>query len=151
MRSFVFFLFTCYLAAALYVARIISIFCQALSWGKIGPLEVWQILFITVLMLATIPLFYLMIHNGTSFAVKWISFSVCILCVFSAVITLCYPVPDFPQGVFLGVIGIFSLLWLVIGFHMIRRYCFLIQRGWTEKEKQGLSRDGRYMREMRAS
>ena len=86
-------------------------------------------------MLATIPLFYLMIHNGTSFAVKWISFSVCILCVFGAVITLCYPVPNFPQGVFLGVIGIFSLLWLVIGFHMIKRYCFLIQRGWTEKEK----------------
>ena len=27
------------------------------------------------------------------------------------------------------------MLWLAIGWIMVTRYCFLIQRGWTEKEK----------------
>ena len=135
MRSFVLFLFVSYLIAILYIGRIISVFTMALVWSRIGPLELWQILTIAACLLVTIPLFYLMLNFDTRFATKWIAFAVSMFCILAAFITLCHPVQNFPQGVLLGVIGIFGVLWLVIGSIMIRRYCFLIQRGWTEKEK----------------
>ena len=135
MRSFVLFLFTCYLIAIMYIVRILIIFTQALSWGKIGPLKLWQVLLITVCLITTMPMFYLMLNGETRFATKWIAFTVCIVCAMTSFVILSYPVSNFPQGVYLGVIGIFSFMWLVIGQVMIRRYCFLVQRGWTEKEK----------------
>ena len=53
----------------------------------------------------------------------------------TAVITFCYPISQWPQGLFFGIVGVLGLLWIAIGFQMISRYGFLIQRGWTEKEK----------------
>ena len=53
----------------------------------------------------------------------------------SVVFLVSKPVKGFPQGVILGVLAILGVLWIVIGSTMIKRYCFLVQRGLTEKEK----------------
>lgn len=116
MRSFVLFLFSCYLIAVMYIVRIVIVYVQAVIWGKTSsPLHLWQILLIAFCMLATLPLFYLMVRDGTNFAQKWLAFFLCIASAMTSVVTLCYPVKQFPQGVFLGVIGIFAILWLVVG------------------------------------
>ena len=53
----------------------------------------------------------------------------------TAIVVLCYPVSEWPEGIAFGIIFIFGLMWLLVGWEMQARYCFLIQRGWTEKEK----------------
>ena len=135
MRSFVFFLFASYLLAIIMLCRVIDVFYLALAHGKIGPLQVWQILGIVISLLATIPLYAMMIRTDTEFSHRWIAFFVCIALNFGAIVFLIYPVSDFPVGISFGIVGIIDCLWLMIGSIMIKRYVFLIQRGWTEKEK----------------
>ena len=135
MRSFVSFLFTSYILALSLITRSIMVFWFALSYGYIEPLSTLQIMLIVGFLIATCPLYYLMLAQNSSFSTRWIAFFVCILLNIGSICTLIYPVNDFPQGICFGIISMLSMLWLVIGSIMIKRYLFLIQRGWTEKEK----------------
>ena len=146
MRTFVIFLFTSYLLALLLVCRVSSVYWLALSHGLLEPRKLWQILLIIGSLLATIPLFRMMMANDTVFHKRWLSFFFCVTCLFTSIVTLSSPITEFPEGVLLGIIGMFGILWLAVGSVMVHRYCFLIQRGWTEKEKVSRKRAQRRRR-----
>jgi len=126
MRSFVLFLFSSYFQAAGMVLRVFSVYYTALSYGTVEKLEVWQIFLIVGLLMLTLPLFLLLVGDRTPPCRRWSAFFVCIGCIMGSILVFCYPVHQWPQGVFFGVIGVLGILWLVIGWQMIARYCFLV-------------------------
>ena len=115
--------------------RVISVYAEALYYGTVDSPEIWQICLIVACLLVIVPLTIPMTSNRTTQCKRWSAFFVSIGCVMTAVITFCYPISQWPQGLFFGIVGVLGLLWIAIGFQMISRYTFLIQRGWTEKEK----------------
>ena len=135
MRPFVMFLFTSYLLAMGVLTHSLIMFTKALNYGLLPPLQSWQVILIILLLLASIPTYYLMTADDSSFSKRWVAFFVCIVCKVSAIFIFCHPVEKFSQGILFGISGVLGILWLAIGSMMITRYCSLIQRGWTEKEK----------------
>ena len=55
-------------------------------------------------------------------------------------LVLCYDTFTAFQASVIGILCSIGLLWLFMGTHFVGRYCFNIQRGWTEKEKVARSR-----------
>ena len=135
MRSFVVFLLSSYLQALGMLARVVTVYVTALAYGTVEKPEIWQIVLMIACVLITVPLFIPISGYNTPPCQRWGAFFMSIGLMLTAIITFCYPISQWPQGIFFGVIGLFALLWLVVGRQMIMKYLFLIQRGWTEKEK----------------
>lgn len=79
-----------------------------------------------VLTLLTLPMFVLMVRDQSQFSTRWLALFVCIVCLSGIIFSLSYPVREFPEGIWFGINGVFSLVWLVVGSQMIKRYLFLI-------------------------
>ena len=142
MRTFVTFIVFSYTLAILMFFRILSIIIVTITAG-IVTMPISKILIILVFLVLSMPTYYFMLHPETQFTNRYIALAICMLCKAGAIIAFCYPVSSFKQGPFFGLLGVVAILWLAIGFLMVKRYCFLVQRGWTEKEKVARSRAAR--------
>ena len=142
MRTFVTFIVFSYSLAILMFIRILSITINVVATG-IVTISAVKIIIMLVFLVLSVPTYYFMLHPDTQFVNRYIALAFCMLCKAGAIMAFCYPVRSFKQGPFFGLLGVVAILWLAIGFVMVKRYCFLVQRGWTEKEKVARSRAAR--------
>ena len=142
MRTFVSFIVSSYTLAIFMFFRILTIIIVTITAG-IVTISASKLLIILVLLVLSVPTYYFMLHPETKFVNRYIALAACMLCKAGAILAFCYPVRSFKQGPFFGLLGVVAILWLTIGFIMVKRYCFLVQRGWTEKEKVARSRAAR--------
>ena len=88
----------------------------------IVTITVAKILIIVLLLILSVPTYYFMLHESTAFVNRYIALAVCVLCKAGAILTFCYPISSFKQGPLFGVLGVVSILWLAIGFFMVKNY-----------------------------
>ena len=132
MRTFVLFIYSSYLLALLIFGR-----CFIEIWANYE--KNWVVA--SLILGGSIPFsVYFMQAQLTCMACRIL----CILLYFATFVLATFVVSQntlsFKGSFLYGTLCSVSSLWLIIGTHFISRYAFLVQRGWTEKEKVARAR-----------
>ena len=134
MRLFVTFIFASYFQAIAQVLSILFLIYRYQSGN------IWHATPLLFLMPCCV---YVLAAERTTMKMRMLALTFYNLLGAATTLVLCYETLTAFQSCAIGVLCSIGLLWLFMGTHFVGRYCYNIQRGWTEKEKVARSRHER--------